>query len=166
MKIALRPWQEKDIESLVKNANNINIWNNLRDYFPNPYTEGAAKEWIGMNAGASPVTNFAIDLGGEAIGGASLLLNSDVYLLTAEIGYWLGETYWEKGITTEAVRLLVEHSFNHFNLVRLYAGVFAGNKASMRVLEKNGFYLEATRKNAVVKNGIVMDDCIWVKLRE
>lgn len=165
MNIILRPWQETDIASLVRNANNINIWNNLRDYFPSPYTEREAKEWIDINAGASPVTNFAIDLEGEAIGGTGLLLNSDVYILSAEIGYWLGEAYWGRGIATEAVRLIVQHCFDQFNLVRLYAAVFAGNNASMRVLEKNGFYKEAVRKNAVVKNAVLMDDCIWVKLR-
>ena len=85
--------------------------------------------------------------------------------MSAEIGYWLAEPFWGQGIATEAVRQLVEYTFYYFDIVRLYAEVFETNKASMRVLEKNGFYLEGVRRKAVFKNGLLMDDFIWVKLR-
>ncbi|MFY0022190.1 GNAT family protein, partial [Acinetobacter baumannii] len=81
--------------------------------------------------------------------------------MSAEIGYWLAEPFWGQGIATEAVRQLVEYTFYYFDIVRLYAEVFETNKASMRVLEKNGFYLEGVRRKAVFKNGLLMDDFIW-----
>ena len=165
MAVLIRQWEDGDLSNLVLNANNINIWNNLRNYFPHPYTEEAGKEWLSKTIGASPVINLAIALDGEAIGGIGLILNSDVYLMSAEIGYWLGEPYWGKGIATEAVRQMIEYTFYYFDIIRLYAEVFETNKASMRVLEKNGFYLEGVRRKAVLKNGVLMDDYIWVKLR-
>jgi len=114
---------------------------------------------------ALPAVNLAIDVNGHAVGGIGLILNGDVYIKSAEIGYWIGEEYWGQGITTEAVRLMTEYAFYYFDLLRLYAEVFENNKASMRVLEKNGYYLEGVRRKAVFKNEVLMDDYIWVKLR-
>lgn len=165
MPVTIRQWTGGDLENLVLYANNINIWNNLRNYFPFPYTMENGKEWLDKMAVAEPVLNFAIDLDGVAIGGIGVGLNTDVYLMSAEISYWIGEPYWGKGITTEAVRQMVEYVSYYFDIVRLYSEVFESNKSSMRVLEKNGFYLEGVRRKAVLKNGVLMDDYIWVKLR-
>ncbi|MFM2358785.1 MAG: hypothetical protein RLY16_778 [Bacteroidota bacterium] len=165
MAVLIRAWTEADLENLVANANNIKIWNNLRNYFPSPYTEEAGKNWFAQIIGAEPLANFAIDVDGVAVGGIGLIFNSDVYYKSAEIGYWLGEAYWGQGIATEAVRQIAEYTFYYFDIIRLYAEVFETNKASMRVLEKNGFYLEGVRRKAVIKNEVLMDDYIWVKLR-
>ncbi len=165
MAIIIRQWKIDDANNLVKYANNIKIWNNLRNYFPYPYTMEHANSWIDNSFLASPLINFAIDLDGEAIGGIGLIFNTDVYVLSAEIGYWIGEEFWGKGITTEAIRQMVEYSFYYFDIVRIYAEVFENNKASMRALEKNGFYLEGVRRKSVFKNNTIMDDYIWVKLR-
>ncbi len=165
MAIIIRQWKIDDANNLVKYANNIKIWNNLRNYFPYPYTMEHANSWIDNSFVASPLINFAIDLDGEAIGGIGLIFNTDVYVLSAEIGYWIGEEFWGKGITTEAIRQMVEYSFYYFDIVRIYAEVFENNKASMRALEKNGFYLEGVRRKSVFKNNTIMDDYIWVKLR-
>jgi RimJ/RimL family protein N-acetyltransferase len=165
MAVVIRQWTENDLASLVLHANNINIWNNLRNYFPHPYTEEAGKDWLEKTIGAIPIVNFAIDLDGEAIGGIGLVLNSDVYAYSAEVGYWISEAHWGKGIATEAIRQMVEYTFYYFDIIRLYAEVFETNKASMRVLEKNGFYLEGVRRKAVFKNEKLIDDYIWVKLR-
>jgi RimJ/RimL family protein N-acetyltransferase len=165
MAVIIRQWKTDDANNLVKYANNIHIWNNLRNYFPHPYTMEHANSWIDNSFVASPLINFAIDLDGEAIGGIGLIFNTDVYVLSAEIGYWIGEEFWGKGITTEAIRQMVEYSFYYFDIVRIYAEVFENNKASMRTLEKNGFYLEGVRRKSVFKNNAIMDDYIWVKLR-
>jgi RimJ/RimL family protein N-acetyltransferase len=165
MAVTIRQWVSTDLPNLVLYANNINIWNNLRNYFPTPYTEADAIAWLEKTIDASPIVNLAIDIDGQAIGGIGLILNSDVYVMSAEIGYWLGEPFWGQGITTEAVRQMVDYTFYYYDIVRLYAEVFEINKASMRVLEKNGFYLEGVRRKAVLKNGVLMDDYIWVKLR-
>ena len=164
MAITIRQWIEDDVSNLVLYANNINVWNKLRNNFPHPYSEEDAKAWL-QKANEPPIINLAIDLDGQAIGGIGLILNSDIYIMSAEMGYWLGEEFWGQKIATEAVRLMVEYTFYYFDIVRLYAEVFENNKASMRVLEKNGFYLEGVRRKAVLKNGVLMDDFIWVKLR-
>jgi RimJ/RimL family protein N-acetyltransferase len=163
--ITIRQWKAEDLDNLVKYANNINVWNNLRNYFPSPYTEEDGKIWLEKMAEASPIVNLAIDMDGACIGGIGLILNSDVYVYSAEIGYWLGEPFWNQGIATEAVRQMIEYCFYYFDIIRIYAEVFEINKASMRVLEKNGFYLEGVRRKAVYKNAVLMDDYIWVKLR-
>jgi RimJ/RimL family protein N-acetyltransferase len=163
--ITIRQWKADDLNNLVMYANNINVWNNLRNYFPSPYTEEDGKTWLDKIATESPIVNLAIDLDGELIGGIGLILNSDVYAYSAEISYWLGEEFWNKGIATEAVRQMIEYCYYYFDIIRIYAEVFETNKASMRVLEKNGFYLEGVRRKAVYKNAVLMDDYIWVKLR-
>jgi [ribosomal protein S5]-alanine N-acetyltransferase len=165
MAVIIRQWTLSDLDNLVQYANNINIWNNLRNYFPFPYTEEQGKSWLEKNIGTEPVINFAIDLDGRAIGGIGIILNSDVYVMSAEIGYWIAEPFWGQGIATEAIRQMLEYVFYYFDIVRIYAEVFENNKASMRALEKNGFYLEGVRRKAVLKNGSLMDDYIWVKLR-
>lgn len=165
MAVLIRQWNNDDLDNLVLYANNINVWNNLRNYFPHPYTEEHGKAWFEKNIGTEPVLNFAIDLDGVAVGGIGIILNSDVYIMSAEIGYWLGEPFWGLGIATEAVRQMIEYIFYYFDIVRVYAEVFEHNKSSMRVLEKNGFYLEGVRRKAVLKNAILMDDYIWVKIR-
>lgn len=165
MTTTIRSWKQEDLDDLVFHANNINIWNNLRNYFPHPYTEEHGKLWLDQVADSTPLINLAIDVDGEAVGGIGLILNGDVYIKSAEIGYWVGENYWGKGIASEAVRQMTEYTFYYFDIIRLYAEVFENNKASMRVLEKNGYYLEGVRRKAVFKNETLMDDYIWVKLR-
>ena len=165
METVIRQWKNEDLQELVSQANNINVWNNLRNYFPHPYTEEHGKAWLEKVVNALPAINMAIEADGKLVGGIGLILNGDVYIKSAEIGYWLGEQYWGKGIATEAVRQMTEYAFYYFDLVRLYAEVFETNKASMRVLEKNGYYLEGVRRKAVFKNDVLMDDYIWVKLK-
>ena len=165
MAVIIRKWEQGDLETLVRYANNINVWNNLRNYFPHPYTEEHGKAWLEKVVDAVPLVNFAIDVDGEAVGGIGLILNGDVYIKSAEVGYWIGEPFWGKGVATEAVRQITEYAFYYFDLVRLYAEVFEHNKSSMRVLEKNGYYLEGVRRKSVFKNETLMDDYIWVKLR-
>lgn len=165
MVTVIRQWKNEDLQELVTQADNINVWNNLRNYFPHPYTEEHGKAWLEKVVDALPAINMAIEADGKLAGGIGLILNGDVYIKSAEIGYWLGEQYWGKGIATEAVRQMTEYAFYYFDLVRLYAEVFETNKASMRVLEKNGYYLEGVRRKAVFKNDVLMDDYIWVKLR-
>ncbi len=165
MSVIIRKWTPEDIPHLAQHANNINIWNNLRNYFPHPYTEEHAKAWITNAEHEVPLISFAIEFEGQAIGGIGLILNTDVYVKSAEIGYWIGEPFWGKGIASEAIRQMVEYTFYYFDIVRVYAEVFENNKASMRALEKNGFYLEGVRRKSVFKNDVLMDDYIWVKLR-
>jgi RimJ/RimL family protein N-acetyltransferase len=165
MAVTIRVWKLEDVANLALYANNVHIWNNMRNYFPHPYGEEEATEWINKAIAEMPLLNFAIDVDGQAVGGIGLGLNTDIYLYSAEIAYWLAEPYWGQGITSEAVRQMIEYVYYYFDIVRLYAEVFENNKSSMRVLEKNGFYLEGVRRKAVFKNGVFIDDFIWVRLR-
>ena len=164
-KSRLRPWKPGDEESLVRHANNRVIWRNLRDAFPHPYTLANAQHWIRSANPATPVTNFAIVVDGSAVGGIGLVLKDDVFRRSAEIGYWLGEEYWGRGIVTEAVRAVTDYAFATFDLCRVYAGVFEWNHASMRVLEKAGYEYECRMRKSVVKDGEIIDELIYAIVR-
>jgi len=165
MNIVLREWKRDDIDQLVLLANNKNIADNMRDLFPHPYTLKDAEMWLAINENRKSVTNFAIQAEGDLAGGCGIRMFEDVYRRSAEVGYWVGELFWGKGIATEAIRLLLEKIKTDFpEINRVSAEIFEHNKASMKVLEKNGFHLESIRKKAVIKNNIIMDDHVWVKL--
>lgn len=161
----LRPWKPGDEESLVRHANSRIIWRNLRDAFPHPYTLADAKRWIKIANPAPPITNFAIIVEGDAVGAIGLALKDDVFRRSAEIGYWLAEAYWGRGIATEAVRAVTDYAFATFDLCRVFAGVFEWNPASMRVLEKAGYEFECRMKKSVTKDGETIDELIYAVIR-
>jgi ribosomal-protein-alanine N-acetyltransferase len=163
-KLLIRQWKKEDAASLTAIANNKNVWLNLRDAFPHPYTLGDAFAWIEHTSKAKPIENFAIEYNGSIAGSIGVVPRADVYRKTIEIGYFIGEKYWGKGIATKAVSLLLDYIKQHFSVVRIYAEVFEHNKSSMKVLEHNGFHLESIRKKAVIKNNAILDDYVWVKL--
>ncbi|MBV9961828.1 MAG: GNAT family N-acetyltransferase [Parafilimonas sp.] len=162
--IMLRPWKKEDARQLAYIANNKNIWNNLRDSIPFPYAITDAEKWIAHCNTQNPVVNFAIIYKSALAGSIGSVLKADVYRKNIEIGYFIGEAYWNLGIATQAVHILVDHIEKEFDVVRLYAEVYAHNKASMKVLRNNGFYLESIRRKSAVKNNILLDDYIWVKI--
>ena len=154
----LREWQLSDIASLVENANNINIWNNVRDSFPYPYSEKDGKEFIETVLWMpKPTENLAIAVDGKAVGGIGIVRQTDIERSSAEIGYWLGEKYWNKGIVTEAVKQMLDYVFANFPLQKIYTPVFDFNIASQKVLEKAGFEREAILKQGAIKNGKIID---------
>lgn len=163
--LELRPFVAADAPRLAALRNNPRILENGYDKTPNPYTLAAAEDFIAAQQAKQPVEAFAIWHGGELVGGIGLTLLADVFRHSAEVGYWLGEPYWGRGLATAAVGQLTDYAFRTFDVVRLVAGVFAGNQGSMRALEKNGYYLESIRRQAVVKQGKLLDDYVWVKLK-
>jgi len=150
---------------IVEQANNRNIWIHLRDIFPHPYRMEHAIEWVRSTLSMDPLTQHAIDIDGCAAGGIGVVLKDDIYRRSGEIGYWLGESYWGQGIMTQAVIAVSDWAFSNFDICRLYAGVFAENKASMRVLEKAGYTREACLKMAVTKDNRTMDEIIYAMVR-
>jgi len=164
--IILRSWRSEDLQALVKHADNFNIWINLRDGFPHPYDEAAGKKWLEMALAEDQNILLAIEIDGEAVGGIGGHFLSDVYRINCEIGYWLAEPYWGKGIMTEAVTLLTRYIFaNYPDILRIYADIFSFNPASGRVLEKCGFHKEAVHRNSVIKNHKIVDEIRYVKFR-
>ncbi len=165
MNIVFRPWKKGDEESLVQNANNYNVWKNLRNRMPYPYTMSDARNWISYCQYITPATNFAIEVDGKAVGAVGFELKEDIYEKNAEVGYWLGEEYWGKGIATQALNFIIEYIIKNFDIHRIYACVFIHNLASRRVLDKAGFSLEAVHKEAVYKEGKYEDECIYTLLK-
>jgi RimJ/RimL family protein N-acetyltransferase len=166
MKINLRKWRETDLDSLIKYADNSNIAKWMRNVFPNPYTAEDAKSYLKMRADEHPAKIFAIEVNGEAVGSIGIFPQTDIYEKNAEIGYWLAEEYWGKGIMPKAIQEMIEYGFRTFDIVRIFASVFSENLKSQRVLEKAGFTFEATLKKSVFKNGEFMDEMIYVKFKE
>jgi ribosomal-protein-alanine N-acetyltransferase len=161
----LRPWRSSDAASLARHADDREIWRNMRDRFPHPYTMKDATEWLAFVADVPPGTSFAIAVGGEAVGGIAFEPLADVFRVGAELGYWLGRAHWGRGITTEAVRVVTAQLFTHFDFLRAQASVFSWNPASARVLEKAGYTLEATNRRSMVKEGVVGDRWLYVRLK-
>ena len=155
----LREWRLSDAASLAENANNINIWNNLRDGLPHPYSEDDGKQFIEMALSMpKPATLLTIDVDGKAVGSIGITLHTDVERITAELGYFIGEKYWNRGIMTETVKQMVKYAFANFpELRKIYATPFDFNAASHKVLQKAGFEREAILKQAAVKNGKIVD---------
>jgi RimJ/RimL family protein N-acetyltransferase len=155
----LREWQLSDATSLAENINNAHVWDNLRDALPKPYSEANGKEFIEMVLSQpKPATSLAIEVDGKAIGSIGITPRTDVERITAEIGYFVGENYWNKGITTEAIKQMVAYAFANFpDLRKIYATPFDFNTASHKVLEKAGFEREAILKQAAIKNGKIVD---------
>ncbi len=153
----VRSWRLADLDSLVEHANNRRIWINLRDAFPHPYTRRDGREFLRRTCAASPETLFAIAVNGAAAGGIGFVQGVDVERVSAEIGYWLGEAFWGRGIATDALVAITRYAVDTYGLTRLYAMPFAWNGASCRVLEKAGYVLEAHLHRSAVKDGIVTD---------
>lgn len=161
----VREWRTSDADSLVPHANNRAVWRNLRDRFPHPYTKRDAREFIREARRHDPPRLFAIEVDGEACGGIGIEPRDDVDRRTGEIGYWIAEAHWNRGIATEAVRAVADYAFSTFDLVRLEARVYAWNPASGRVLEKAGFTREARLRRAITKDGETIDASLYALVR-
>jgi [ribosomal protein S5]-alanine N-acetyltransferase len=161
----VRPWRTGDEGSLARHANNANVSGNLKDRFPFPYTAADAMAWVAHASAQAPPTSFAIVVDGEAVGGIGVDVGTDVFHRSAEIGYWLGEPFWGRGIATEALRAVTEYAWATFDIIRLEAGVFDWNPASARVLEKAGYTLEGRMRRGIVKRGRTGDRLIYGLLR-
>ena len=159
--VKLRPWKKSDVTFFVNNATNPKIAANMTDRFPQPYTEKDAKTFIKNAMQISPATRFAILLDDIVVGSIGLYPQEDINRLNAELGYWLAEQYWSKGIMSEAIQYILTYAFEVLPIDRIFARPFPTNIASQKILEKNGFMLDATIKGGLVKNGKKMDELIY-----
>lgn len=167
MEFLLRKWEKQDAAKIVRYADNPKIAANLRDSFPYPYTVTDARAYVDFcveNEGKRQLCR-AIEIAGEPVGSIGVFLQSDVARRSAELGYWLAEPFWGKGIMSDAARQLCGEAFERFDLLRIFAEPFAYNTGSRRVLEKAGFELEGILKKSVVKNGAVHDSCMYALVR-
>lgn len=163
--VSIRPLKKGDRKKIAEYANNKKIWQNLRDIMPHPYTLEDADNFLQIVAMEDPACTFAIEYKGKFAGICGLNLQEDIYRNSCEIGYWIAEPFWSKGIATEAVKWLIEYAFNTLNKARIFTGVFEYNKASMRVLEKCGFEKEGIFKNALTKDGKLYNEVRYALVR-
>ncbi len=162
----IRDWEDSDAPSIAKYANNRKIWKNLRDGFPHPYNISDAENFLSLAQLQEPRTYFAIASSEEAIGGIGLGIGTDVHRFTAELGFWLAEPFWNKGIMTQAVICFTEYAFERFKLYRIYAEPYVTNPASTHVLEKASYIFEGTLKSNVFKDGKVLDQHLYARVQE
>jgi [ribosomal protein S5]-alanine N-acetyltransferase len=154
-----------DAASLAKHGNNRRIWENLRDRFPHPFTEAHALDYLTRVVADPDATSFAIDVGGEAVGGISLHPGTDIERIGAELGYWLGEEFWGRGIMTSAIRLVTDFALANRGLIRVFAVPFSTNIGSIRALEKAGYRREGTMRSSALKDGTIRDQYLYAILR-
>jgi RimJ/RimL family protein N-acetyltransferase len=162
----LRSWEDRDAEALSQYGDSHAVWRNMRDAFPKPFTLERAREFIAAALAARPETRLAIDVDGEAVGSIGVSLHTDIERVSAEMGYWLGEPFWGRGIMTEVVEAMTRHCVETFNLTRVYAVPFETSTASARVLEKAGFVLEGRMRRCAIKEGRVIDQLLYAYVPE
>lgn len=161
---AIRPWRMTDADAIVRHANNPNVARQLRDRFPHPYSRVNALAFLKAAVSAPETSNLAIEVDDEAVGAIGYVIGADVERYSAEIGYWLGEAHWGRGIATEALVLVTDDVFATANLLRLFALPFAGNAGSIRVLEKAGYVREAILASSSVKYGQPRDQALYARI--
>lgn len=161
MQISLRPWHTSDLDALVALANNKNIAQYMADVFPHPYTPENGKTFIDFANSKNNSCIFAIIVNHEIIGSIGLHIQTDILKKNAEIGYWLAEEYWGKGIMPEAINQMVAYGFNNLDIVRIFARIYGTNKASQKVIEKANFKLEGKFEKTIFKNNEFLDELIY-----
>jgi ribosomal-protein-alanine N-acetyltransferase len=161
----VRSWRKSDLEALLRHANNEKIAANLRDQFPHPYTRRAGMDYLEFVREQVPERSFAMEYDGEAVGGIGFQIGIDIARVSAEIGYWLGESCWGRGLTTRAVTAISDWSFDSYKVTRVFALVFSHNTQSIRVLEKAGFECEGVLRRSAIKNGVILDQVMYAKVR-
>ncbi|MGP0630052.1 GNAT family N-acetyltransferase [Nitrospina sp. 32_T5] len=161
----VRRFRGGDAESIARHANNYRIWKQLRDWFPHPYTREDAEGFLDQVTREYPPRTFAIATESEAIGTIGCQPGQDVHRYSAELGFWLAEPYHGRGIMTGVVQTFSDHLLAGGEWIRLWAGVFSNNAASMRVLEKAGFVREGVLQASVVKDGEVLDQHLFGKIK-
>ena len=163
MIITLHNWKTDDKPVLMALCNAVDR-TFLSDRLPYPYTEADAEWWLGMvaeNDGKEGVWR-AIVVDGQIVGSISVERKADENYAIGAIGYMIMTPFWSQGIGTEAVRQICEIAFRKLTLERIIGEVLPENLASARVLEKNGFRLEETKAEAIVKGGEAMDVMVYV----
>ncbi|TWF45293.1 RimJ/RimL family protein N-acetyltransferase [Chitinophaga polysaccharea] len=162
--VKLKAIERSDLEDMAVLANDPAVAANLRDTFPSPYSLKDAEEFLSLIEQGKLNHVWGIYAKDKIAGAITLTPQTDIYRHSAEIGYWLGAPFHGKGIMTEAVSLLTEYAFREMNILRIYAGVFAYNEDSQKVLMKSGYHLEAVKVKAVIKNDVLHDEHLMVRM--
>ena len=160
----LRPWRLDDRDALVRHANDESVSRGLSDRFPFPYAHADADNFL-LHPVEAPSVVLAIEIDGESVGGIGMQPGEDTLRIGSQLGYWLGRSYWGRGIMSRIVPRWCEHVFANYGFERLQATVLSNNPASARVLEKSGFEREGTLRRAAIKRNEVFDLWMYAMLR-
>jgi RimJ/RimL family protein N-acetyltransferase len=163
--LRVRSWRKSDLDALLRHANNPKVANNMRDQFPYPYTRREGLDYLNYVRAMDVEMSFAVECDGEAVGGIGFKVGVDIARVSAEIGYWLGEGYWGRGLMTRAVSATSDWAFERYQVARIFATTFAHNLASIRVLEKSGFEREGVMRRSAIKNGVILDQVLYGKVK-
>ena len=161
----LSAWRPTDAPALAQHANNVNVWRWMSDGFPHPYTLAIAEHWVRQGHIEFGGDHWAIAFEGVAVGGCGIAPRAGPEHGVAEVGWWLGEPYWGRGVVSRVARLLVEHALNNPTITRIVAPIHAGNERSMAVARRAGLQLEAVQHGGAVKDGRVIDRHLFVATR-
>lgn len=162
---ALRSFRHEDAPELSRLADNVKVWQQLRDAFPHPYRTEDARRFLDAHVGLTPETVVALEVDGQFGGSFGIKLGMDVERVSAEIGYWVAEPFWGRGIGTAALVAATAWAFDAWPLTRIFAVPFARNAASCRVLEKAGYVLEGRMVRSAIKQGEVLDQLLYASYR-
>src|SRR4051812_17497699 len=158
---AVRPFKTGDAAALAVVANDREVWLQLRDRFPHPYSREHAEAFIAFSEKQAVPTNLAICIDDRAIGSIGITPGTDIERVNAEIGYWIGKPYWGRGIVTAALRGMTRYAIDQFGLTRVFAIPFVQNAASIRVLEKAGYVREGLMRRSAIKDRTVRDQYLY-----
>lgn len=164
--VSLRKLKLSDAERFATLANTKNIWQFMRDSFPYPYSKNEAIQFIDYCNEHTENHIFGIMYKNELVGATGLHAQDDINRYSMELGYWLGEAYWNKGIATQTVALILQYGFDNLDINRIFAGTLQSNLASAKVLEKNNFKLEGITKQSAYKNSQFQDEYHFAILKE
>lgn len=167
MNFELKKWHIDYVNDVAEYANNKKVADNVRNVFPYPYTLEDARSYVTSCAENDELRQLcrATVINGKAVGSIGIFLRDDIHCKSAELGYWLGEPFWGRGIMSSAVKELCGTAFKHYDIVRIFAEPFAHNTGSRKVLEKAGFELEGIMKKSIFKNGVIFDSCLYALLK-
>lgn len=157
----VRPWRRDDRDSLLRHADNPNVARYLSLRFPNPYTPADADAWFAFLEAQEDPEAWAIEVDGEAVGGIGVRRGAAEFSHSGELGYWLGEAHWRRGVMSSAVQAVVPFAMARWNLSRLCAYAATGNAGSIRVLEGAGFVREGMMRARAIRHGQVQDHLVF-----
>ena len=161
----LRAWRDGDAPALAEHADNPHVWRHMSDRFPQPYTLAIAEHWVRQGHVDFGGDNWAIAFEDAAVGGCGIAQDSAQFRCNAEIGYWLAEAYWGRGVVTQVARVLAARAFENPEITRVFAPIHATNATSMRVAEKAGFVREGVQPQSAIKAGRVIDRVVYARYR-
>jgi ribosomal-protein-alanine N-acetyltransferase len=170
----LRPLVAGDAVSLRAHADNVAVARRMLEGFPSPYTDEAAQAWCAHEANSGEfgyvwgvvAKGETGDASDAAVGCIGLKPEKGWTRCNAELGYWLGESYWRRGIVSDAVRQVTDWAFAvEPDIMRIFASVFASNEASQALVRKCGFVREGVLKQSAIKDGQVIDRVLWASYR-